>query len=108
MNKLTLRIESFTPHCKNTLRGFATVTVSELHLIINDIGIHTKNGHSWASLPAKPWVKNGEAVVDDTGKIKYLPILEFDNNAVRDAFSTAVVKALLEHDPRALICKGMS
>jgi hypothetical protein len=54
MGKLTVRVESFTPRCKNTLRGFATVKIAELHLIINDVAIHTKNGQTWAQLPSRP------------------------------------------------------
>jgi hypothetical protein len=40
-------------------------------------------------------------VRDDTGKVQYWPVLEFDSRAVRDAFSAAVIRALLEFAPAA-------
>lgn len=103
--KFNITIESFTPRCRNTLRGFCSIKVDELHLIINDIGVHIRDGRSWVSLPSKPFLRNGEAVVDDTGKIKYLPVVEFDNAAVRNAFSDRVIEALIKYDPRALECR---
>ena len=102
MSKMTIQIESFSPHCKNTLRGFAAIKIAELHLIINEVGIHTKNGKTWAQPPMRPWVKDGSVVSGDDGKPKYFPVLEFDSVPVRDAFSVAVVRALLEFDPHAL------
>jgi len=50
----------------------------------------------------RPWVKDGSVVSGDDGKPKYFPVLEFDSVPVRDAFSVAVVRALLEFDPHAL------
>ena len=106
MSKFTVRIECFTPRCKNTLRGFAMIKIEEPHLFVHDVAVHTKNGQTWAQLPSRPWVKDGHTVVDGDGKPKFFPVLEFDNAAVRDAFSAAVIKALLEHEPRALECRG--
>jgi hypothetical protein len=36
-----------------------------------------------------------------TGKVAYTPILEFTSRAVRDAFSHAVIDAVLEGVPHA-------
>jgi hypothetical protein len=105
MSKFRITIESFTPRCRNTLRGFCMVKIEELHLLLGDVAIHTKNGQSWAQLPMRPWIKDGQVVVGDDGKPKYFAILDFDNTKVRDAFSDPVVKALLEHNPHALECR---
>ena len=38
---------------------------------------------------------------DAEGKAQYASILEFPERAVRDAFSAAVVRAVIEHSPAA-------
>ena len=52
-------------------------------------------------LPAKPQIRNGTLVTGDDGKVQYSPVMSFESRAVADAFSAAVVKAVLEHTPRA-------
>jgi hypothetical protein len=99
--KLTVTCEGFHPLYRNTLRGFASITIHELKLTIHDIAIHEKNESRWAQLPAKPQVRDGELIRDDIGKIQYLPVLEFTSRAVRDAFSERVITALLEFAPAA-------
>ena len=86
---------------RNTLLGFATINIKELRLTIRDVAIHEKNGQRWAQPPAKPQIKNGALVTDAAGKLQYSPVLEFDSRAVRDAFSRAVVAAVLEREPAA-------
>jgi hypothetical protein len=98
---LTIECEDFRPFAKNTLRGFAVVSIKELRLKIKDIAIHVKNGSQWAALPAKPLIKDG-AVVTKDGKAQYQHILEFADRPTSDAFSRAVVNAVLKLNPRAL------
>jgi len=43
----------------------------------------------------------GTLVKDVTGKVQYVHILDFDSREVRDAFSRAVVQAVLERAPEA-------
>jgi hypothetical protein len=66
-----------------------------------NIAVHEKGDRRWAQLPAKPQLKDGRAVTDTSGKAQYVPIMSFDSRDVADAFSAAVVKAILEHEPRA-------
>jgi hypothetical protein len=100
--KLTVTCESFHPLTRNTLRGFAEISIAELRLKIRDVAIHQKGEARWAQLPAKPQVKDGVLVKDPgTGKIQYTPIMQFDSRAVRDAFSRVVIDALLEFAPAA-------
>jgi hypothetical protein len=102
MSKLTVRCDDFRALRRNTLFGFAVVTVAELKLTIRDVAIHQKADSRWAQLPAKPQVKDGALIKDaSTGKIAYVPVMEFTNKAVRDAFSQAVISAVLEHAPDA-------
>ena len=56
----------------------------------------------WAALPAKPQIKDGTLVKDVTGKVQYTSrCWSFDCREVRDAFSRAVVQAVLERAPEA-------
>jgi hypothetical protein len=106
--KLTITCTDFKPLHRNTLVGFATVHVNEMKLTIRDVAIHQKNDSRWAQLPAKPQIdKAGHALTRD-GKIQYAVILEFDNKLVRDAFSRAVIAALLDFAPRAFEMESAS
>jgi hypothetical protein len=46
-------------------------------------------------------LKNEALMKDAEGKAQYASILEFPERAVRDAFSAAVVRAVIEHSPAA-------
>lgn len=99
--KLTVTCESFHPLVRNTLRGFAEIRIAELRLTIHDVAVHEKGESRWAQLPAKPQIRDGVPVKVSGGKIQYFPMLEFDGREVRDAFSRAVVQAVLERAPEA-------
>jgi hypothetical protein len=83
------------------LVGFARIRIRELKLIINDITLHEKGEARWASLPAKPQVRDGALVADDAGKLQYVAILEFESREARDAFSRAVIAAVRRIAPDA-------
>jgi lipopolysaccharide biosynthesis protein len=111
VSKLTITVRDFKPLHRNTLRGFATIHINEMRLEICDVAIHQKNESNWAQLPAKPMIDRDGVVLRDreTGKIAYATVLEFDNRAVRDAFSHAVVDAVLRALPDAFeIEEGVS
>ena len=99
--KLIITCLGFYPLHRNTLRGFAEVRINELRLVIRDIAIHQKGSARWVQLPAKPQMRDGELVHDEHGKIQYFHLMSFDNRAVSDAFSAAVIRALLEFAPSA-------
>jgi hypothetical protein len=97
-----IECEDFKPFAKNTLRGFATIRIPDIRLRIKDISIHVKNESTWAALPAKPQVKDGKVVTNAEGKAQYVNILEFADRSTSDAFSRAVVDAVLRFNPQAL------
>jgi hypothetical protein len=100
--KLSVEVEAFTPRRSNTLVGFCTVVVPELHLRVFDCPVHEKNGKRWISLPAKPLVdRDGVVKRGDNGKIIYIPVLEFTDRPTREAFSDRVIATLLEFAPAA-------
>jgi hypothetical protein len=99
--KFTVTCASFHPLVRNTLRGFAEITIAELRLTVRDLAIHQKGDARWAQLPAKAQIKDGALVKDATGKVQYVHIMHFDSRAVRDAFSRVVIGAVLEFAPAA-------
>jgi hypothetical protein len=102
-HKLSVRCIEFKALQRNTLKGFATIAIDALRLEVRDVSIHRKGTSAWAALPSKPQIKNGELVKDpDTGKIAYVPILQWSSRQVADAFSRAAIAAVLERDPTAL------
>jgi hypothetical protein len=102
---LTISCRGFRPLCRNTLRGFAEIRIDELCLTIRDIAIHERGSARWVQLPAKPQLRDGELVHDSDGKIQYFHLMSFDSRAVSDAFSAAVIRALLEFAPAAFECE---
>jgi hypothetical protein len=99
--KLSIKCDDFRPFRRNTLHGFASVFIQEIGLRIRDLSIHQKNTSRWAAMPSKPMLKNEMLMKDDAGKAQYASILEFPERAYRDAFSAAVIRAVLEHAPGA-------
>jgi len=86
---------------RNTLRGFAKVKLGAL--VIFDVALHTKNGTSWAQLPAKPQItREGTVRTNADGKAQYTPILEWDNRDSANRFSASVVAAINEAHPGAI------
>ncbi len=56
-----------------------------------------------ASPPSKPMVgRDGVALTDANGKVKYSPLVEFTSKEIRERFSSAVVEALRAAHPEAL------
>jgi hypothetical protein len=101
--RFTITCTDFRPLRRNSLRGFAIVHIDELKLTIHDIAVHQHDhGARWVSLPAKPVVdRDGSPKRTGDGKIEYVKLFSFDNRAVADAFSSAVIAALLERDAKA-------
>jgi hypothetical protein len=102
VKKLTITCSEFRALRRNTLCGFAVIEIAEMKLTIRDVAVHEKNESRWAQLPAKPQVKDGALVKDPaTGKVAYTPVMDFTSREVRDAFSAAVVRAVLARAPDA-------
>src|SRR5262245_23543123 len=101
MDKLTLECVGFRPLQRNTLVGFAAVRISAMRLTILEVALHTKGEAQWAQLPSTAQLRDGMLVRNEQGKTQFVAVLEYDTPGVRNAFSQAVVRAALEHDPQA-------
>jgi hypothetical protein len=92
--KHTTSCTSFKKYLKNSLVGFADIVIRELKLKIHDVTLHEKGSARWASPPGRAWIKDGQLVTDDDGKIQYSQVIEFADRETRDAFSAAVWRAV--------------
>jgi hypothetical protein len=99
--KFTVAVTDFHRLHRNTLFGFATIRIAELHLEIAGVAIHQKGDKRWTALLSRPQVKDNALVREDDGKVVYSSILQFTSRAVADAFSQRVIEALIAFDPDA-------
>jgi hypothetical protein len=100
--KFTVTVDAFRALKSNTLIGFVTVTIPELHLRICDLTVHESHGKRWIGLPARPQVdRDGSVRRDERGKVAYAPTMQFTDAATRARFSERVIAALLEFAPTA-------
>src|SRR5215831_13310610 len=75
--KPKMRLISWKPLVRNSLRGFATVELP-IGLKIADIAVNVSNGRLWAALPSKPVLdQDGRHKVDINNKRQYVPLLEW-------------------------------
>jgi hypothetical protein len=80
---------------RNTLRGFAKVTIPAWHLTIDGVAVHESHGHKWAQLPARPQLSPaGDLVREANGKIRYARILNFSDKRAERLFSEWCVNAV--------------
>ena len=48
-SKFTIEWRSFA---RNTLKGFATIWIVELRMVMHEVAVHEKSGKAWAQPPA--------------------------------------------------------
>jgi hypothetical protein len=92
------RLLDWRPLEKNTLRGFCKVQFSS-GLIVAEIGIHIAGSRAWAAPPSRPWIKDNATVLDDKGKPKWQPLIDFATHGVRSSWSNQVLGALRDVHP---------
>jgi hypothetical protein len=100
-NPKPIRLRKWSRVQRNTLRGFADLTVPGIGLDIDDVAIHEKGGRRWASLPARPMIDaNGVTLRDEKGKVRYSSPLRWLNHGLAARFGERVVALVLKHRPR--------
>ena len=87
-------ISDWKPRHSGTLRGFCTVHLPS-GLTLHELSVHTRDGSWWIMPPSKPMLsKDGTALRDAEGKIRYSPIVSFASRQARERFNTGVLNAL--------------
>jgi hypothetical protein len=72
-------------------------------MILHEISVFATNGKAWCSPPSKPMIDHdGRVLLDDKGKRRYSPVIEFTDKVTRDRFSSSIIAALLAAHPGAL------
>lgn len=99
-----LKLESFRPFSRNTLKGFCTIKIEPLGLLIDDVHLHqAENGVRYALLPSKVQLRaDGSVIRRDDGKMAYSPVLKFSSRDQQDRFSHAVVELVRRLHPEVL------
>lgn len=99
-----IRVDALTTiRSTSSLRAFAKISLPS-GITVADVAIHVANGRAWASPPSKPMLdRGGAALRDDTGKIRYSPIIGFTSKELRDRFSAGVIEAVRLGHPDVLV-----
>jgi hypothetical protein len=106
MSQPPITVSDWKPRQSGSLRGFCTVQLPS-GMILHEVSIHARNGSWWASPASKPMIgKDGTALRDDAGKVRYAPIVSFDSKQTRDRLSQSVVEALRRVHPEAFAEDG--
>src|SRR5262249_24112161 len=96
------RIVDWRPLRRNSLLGFAKVQFPS-GLVISDITILNGERGPWALPPSKPQIdRDGNALKDQNGKVRYTPIIEFASREIRYRLSSGIIDALRAVHPEAL------
>jgi hypothetical protein len=85
---------ALTPRRSNTLRAFISISLQS-GMEMHDLSLHVSGPHAWVSPASKPMLdRNGVAMRDEAGKIKYVPLISFQTKEIRDRFSESVIEAV--------------
>jgi hypothetical protein len=103
--KSQMRLISFKPLVKGSLRGFATVQLP-IGLTIEDCPVLVGRNGAWAALPAKPVLDREGRQVKPDGKPQYIPVLKWRDRDLTDRFSAAVVDLIRSQHPADLDGSG--
>ena len=92
----TVRLDRWTPCVRNSLRGFARITIMEWGLRIDSIAIsQSADGRRRAILPGRPIMDEQRNLVrDERGRPTYARTLQLINQADADAFEAAILVAV--------------
>jgi hypothetical protein len=64
-------------------------------LVLDGCAVHKKSDRRWVALPAPPQLdRDGQAIRDESGKVKYAPCTWFADRTTSDRFSDSVLAAL--------------
>lgn len=71
----------------------AVVGVQIGKLVLHDVQIFASNGRVWINSPSRPQIRDGQVVKGDTGKVLYVPVVEWTDRESRERFQHSVIAA---------------
>lgn len=69
---------------KGCLLSKINIKIKKWGLVLNKIGVFSKNGKRWISLPNETYEENGEK--------KYFPLIKFDDKEAMNRFQNSVLE----------------
>ena len=100
--RTSVQILDWRPVRKGSLLGFARVELAS-GMILADVTVLLGENGPWASPPSKPMIgRDGTAMKDAAGKVRYSPLVEFISKEVRQRFSAGIVDSLRAAHPDAI------
>jgi hypothetical protein len=97
-----MRLVSWEPFVKSSLRGFAVIELPN-GLLIHDVPLLYSHSKAWTALPAKPPIDGDSGHKRDaSGKPTYTKIPEWRNRELSNRFSEALVALLCSTHSDAL------
>jgi hypothetical protein len=106
MTNPPITIAEFKPLYRATLRAFFTAGMPS-DLVLHELALHHRDGAWWVQPASKPMLsKDGTALRDESGRIRYSPIVSFRTKEARDRFNRAVLDALRRAHPEVFAEDG--
>ena len=85
--ELQIVVREFKPFTKNTLKGFATILLPAVGLVLFECPFHEReDGRKWLGLPARSYEKNG--------KKEWMRLAECADKDAHYRFQNVAVKAV--------------
>jgi hypothetical protein len=87
------------PLRKTNLLGCCKVELPS-GMIMDDVTVLLSHRGAWASPPSKPLIsRDGVVMKDETGKLRYCPLIQFASSEVRNRRSDLVIEAMRAAHP---------
>jgi hypothetical protein len=93
-----MRLISWKPLVKNSLRGFATIELP-IGLKIIDCPVLVGSNGAWATLPSRPVLDRDGRQAKPDGKLQYSTILEWKSRDLSERFSQTIVELVRQAHP---------
>jgi hypothetical protein len=82
-----IEVLNINPIHKNSLLATCDVHIVPWHITLNEVKIFEKGAQRWLGMPSREYV-------NDAGEKKYIELITFDNDGVKNRFRTQIMTAV--------------
>lgn len=82
-----LEVQNIIPINKGNLLASCDVHIIPWKLTLREVKIFEKGANRWISMPAREFI-------NDLGEKKYIELMSFDNEAIKNRFRTQIMSAV--------------
>ncbi len=94
-----MEVRDWRPMRRGALLGFVKIATPS-GLVMVDITVMNGERGPWCGMPSKPMLdRDGVAMKDQAGRVRYVALIEFTSKEAREKFSAAVIEALRSSHP---------